>query len=471
MVRGFGEVWAPLPFQEKAVQYLLEHPCAGLLLDPGWGKTSCTLEAFRALKEKGVAKRMLVVAPLRACWLVWPLEVQKWARFAGLSYKVLHGKDKERRMYETTDITCVNLEGLDWLLGKKETVSSFGIRKVGADTRRLQSFGFDTLVFDELSKFKHVNTQRFKLIKHVLRLFRRRWGLTGSPASNGLMDLFGQAFVLDEGRTFGPYITHYRAKYFTPSYNGFDWNLRPGAEAEIYERARPLFLRPEAGDYLKLPELFLHDIRVELPPVARKVYSDMEDELLASVKDNEVTAANMGAASNKCRQIANGAVYDADSQVLPVHDAKLDALEELLEELQGQPLLVAYEFRHDLERLLKRFKNPPFLGGGVSTQKADQIVEAWNRGEIPLLLAQPMSVGHGLNLQGSCRNVCWFGLTWDYEIYDQFNRRVLRQGNAASHVFIHRILAKGTLDERVAELLAKKQNVQKALFEGLQNDS
>lgn len=473
--------WVPRAYMRKAVKFLLEHACAALFLDPGLGKTSITLAAIKILKEKGLLKKVLIIAPLRVCHLVWPKEAKKWADFANLKIVVLHGPEKDRLLTEPADIYVINPEGLDWLLGV--TKKKVGARtRVTINERRLRQLNFDTLVFDELSKFKHVNTIRFKAMKLTLHTFARRWGLTGSPAANGLLDLFGQCYMLDRGRSLGPYISHYRQAYFVnPPYSPFVWLPIAGAEKSIYKCLSPLALRMSADDYLDMPELIVNNIRVDLPPSVMAIYEKLENDLIARVDSRTITAANAAVASGKCRQVANGGIYldreltalglrlpKSSREWVNLHDEKISALADLIDELQGSPVLVAYEFEHDLDRLRLKFgADIPYIGGGVSTKRTAELETAWNKGQLPILFAQPQSVGHGLNLQEAGYHVAWHSLTWDYELYDQFIRRVLRQGNTAKHVFVHHFIARNTIDEVVLATMRSKHRGQQALFDGL----
>lgn len=472
--------WQPHAYQKKAVKYLLEHAAAALFLDPGLGKTSITLAAIKLLKQKKVLDKVLLIAPLRVCYSVWPKEVEKWQDFHGLRVQVLHGSKKDEALKADADVYVINPEGLEWLLQVKKTKTPSGKTKVDVDLRRWKALGFDTLVVDELSKFKHVATNRFKALKLVLGTFSRRWGLTGSPASNGLLDLFGQCFVLDQGRTLGPYISHYRMKYFVPSHDGFNWTIRDGAEDEIYERLAPLALRMAADDYLDMPTLIENNIRVDLPSDVMQVYDRLENDLIAKLDNKLVVASNAAAASMKCRQVANGGIYlDPEVEALVklpkskrewanLHTEKVDALAELIEELQGSPLLVAYDFEHDLDRLRERLgKDIPYIGGGVTAKRSAELEKAWNAGQLPVLFGHPQAMAHGLNLQEMGHHVCWHSLTWDYELYDQFIRRVLRQGNKSKKVFVHHIIARGTVDEVVLAAVKSKRRGQNALFDAL----
>jgi SNF2 family DNA or RNA helicase len=458
------EQWHPHPYQKKAIKFLLEHAGGGLLLDPGLGKTSITLAALTILKKEGLFERALVVAPLRVCHSVWPKEIEKWENFNHFSISIIHGK-KEAAVKKKADIYIINPEGLAWL---------FGVPKL------FQKLGIDTLVIDESSKFKKTDTKRFRILKPYLPKFDRRWILTGSPAPNGLMDLFGQIYICDLGASLTPYITHYRNTYFTPSgYGGYKWKLKQGAEAAINKKVAPLCLRLDAGDYLDLPEIRYNNRLVQLPPAARKLYDTMEKEMLVELDGQSITALNAAAATNKCRQIANGGLLHSDfaarMSVLDrekwahVHDAKTEDLLDLIEELSGQPVLVLYEFRHDLERLLKALgKDTPWIGGGVSPKRSAEICDAWNRDEVPVLLGQPQSMGHGLNLQGgACKTVVWYGMTWDFEVYDQAIKRVARQGSKHKRITVHHIIAENTVDEAVLWALRGKKKVQSGFLEAL----
>lgn len=468
--------WKPREDQKKGVEFLLTHACGGLFADPGVGKTSISLAAIKLLKVHGVVKRVLIVAPLRVCRLVWPVEVEKWLDFHHLRVAVLHGADKEMMLRSEADIYIINPDGLDWLLDAKKTTLKNGKRGVSVNVAQFARLGFDTLIVDELSKFKHTNTVRFKALKQVLHTFRRRWGLTGTPAANGLLNLFGQCYVLDMGNALGQYITHYRLNYFKPDYSGFVWTLQQGAEQRIYDKIAPLVLRLSAEG---LPQLTSNIIHVDLPDEVMKIYNELEELLLTQVEHNTVTAANVGVASMKCRQIASGGIYlDPADQLIPtftkkrdwknLHTVKIDALADLIEELQGSPLLVAYDFNHDLDRLKTKFgKDLPYIGAGVSAKCEEELIHAWNSGKLPVLYGHPQAIGHGLNLQEAGHHVCWLSLTWDYELYDQFIRRVYRQGNRHQHVFVHHIVARGTVDEIVMVALGRKAKCQQALFDGL----
>lgn len=475
------EPWKPRKYQLKGVKFLLEHACGALFFRPGLGKTSATLAAIKFLKAKGLLHKVLIIAPRRACYLVWPKELARWTDFSGLTMEVLHGPDKDAALRRKADIYVINPEGLSWLLKTAKIASHAGKKKVTVDVKRFAALGFDTLVVDELSKFKHPKTLQFKALKHVLPTFRRRWGLTGTPTANGLLDLFGQCYVLDMGNALGPYITHFKNAYFTAA-DRFGFKLVPqaGAEERIYARLAPLVLQMTEDDYLELPEQVVNDIFVDLPDAARAIYEGLEEELFAQIDTKVITAANTAVAAMKCRQLAAGGIYIDPAEQLrgkflwgerdweQVHTAKMDALAELVEELQGAPLLVAYDFQHDLVRARRQFgKDIPVLGGGTSDKEAARIEAAWNAGGLPLLFGHPQSMGHGLNMQGAGCNVCWLTPTWNYELYDQFIRRVLRQGNKHPQVFVHHILARDTVDIAVMHALRGKAAGQRALFDAL----
>lgn len=476
--------WKPHRYQKRAVKFLLEHAAAALFLDPGLGKTSVTLAGLKFLIDRKQMEKILLIAPLRVCHSVWPRELKKWADFNSLRAVVLHGPKKDELLHEPADIFIVNPDGLPWLLDIEKTQTPSGKTRVNVDMKRWKKLGFDTLVVDELSKFKDPSTQRYKALKHVLPTFGRRWGLTGSPAANGLLDLFGQCYVIDEGRTFGKFITHYRTKYFTPSWDGYNWDLKPDGEKEIYKRLKPLVLSMAAEDYLEMPKLIENDIWVDLPTEARRIYDTLEDALYVEIKNKTVVAANAAVASMKCRQVANGGVYVDESltslvklpkskskrEWIDVHEEKTEAIADLVSELQGEPLLIAYDFEHDLQRLKARLgKNTPHIGGGVTAKRANELESLWNAGKLPVLLGHPQSLAHGLNLQGSGKHIAWHSLTWNYELYDQFIRRIFRQGQKSKQVFVHHILAADTVDEDVLKALRSKQKGQKALFDALQS--
>lgn len=410
---------------------------------------------------------------------VWPDEIEKWKDFNELKIVILHGPKKDEQLKQEADIYAINPEGLDWLLDVQKTKTPRGKTRVNVASKRFKAFGFDTLVVDELSKFKSTNTNRFKALKHVLGTFRRRWGLTGSPAAQSLLDLFGQCFILDEGHALGRYITHYRMNYFIQGYDGFSWDIREGAEKEIYKKLSPLVLRMDAEDYIQMPKIIENNIRVTLPDDVMEIYKHLEKDLIAMVKGKLVTAATAATASTKCRQVANGGVYvnpeiealvklQTKKKWVNLHDVKIEALADLIDELQGSPLLIAYDFHLDLDKLKIRFgKDLPFIGGGVKPKRAKELINLWNAGKLPILAGHPQAIGHGLNLQEFGFHICWHSLIWSFELYDQFIRRIRRSGQKSKKVFVHHIIARNTIDELMLTVLKSKDHTQRALFNAL----
>lgn len=446
--------WVPKPYQLEAVKFLLSNCNSGIFLDPGMGKTSSTLAAITYLRKLGQVNKVLIIAPIRPMYKVWPDEIKKWDDFAHLKYTILHGDYKNDAVHELSDIYLINPESLKWFF----------------ESGAYQKIMPDMLVIDESTKFKDYSTARFKLLKPNLIKFTRRHILTGEPAPNGYLDLFGQCYVMDRGNALGQYITHYRAQYFYPSgYGGYDWKLRPGADKEIQDKIRPYVMRLSAEDHLYMPELIFNDIMVELDPKSADIYRQFENEFIAEVGDATVLSVNAAAAGSKCRQVANGGVYDENHFAHFVHDIKTQALVDLVEQLQGNPVLVFYEFQHDLERIRRVFKDAPCLTG-MSGKKLDETIDRFNSGNIPILLAHPASAGHGLNLQEACHHVCFYGLTWDLDLYHQSYKRVWRQGQPANRVFVHRILAEQTLDKSVARALNQKDATQRLFLEAIKHD-
>ena len=446
-------VWEPHEYQMKAMEMMVSMGAAGLFLDPGLGKTSVTLGAFNILQKQGYVSRMLVIAPMRVCYNVWPAEVMKWEQFGHLKVNVLHGKGKEEALNEAADIYVINPEGLPWL----------------AEMDRLKRIKPEMLVVDESTKFKRASSKRFKLLKNLLNQFQRRYILTGTPTSQGLEDLFGQIYILDGGNALGQYITHYRRKYFFQSgFGGYTYSPREGAEEEIAEKIAGFTLRLKAEDYLELPELVYNEVFVGLPPDVRAMYTELEREFIATIQTEEITAPTAAAVSTKLRQLVNGGVYNEDRDVIEVHNEKVMALAELHEEIGKAPILVLYQFKHDITRIRAHFgEDTPYIGSGVSNNLAEQLCRQFNAGTIPILLAHPASVGHGLNLQGHSNHIAFFGLPWDYELREQAVRRVYRQGNPNTHVFIHDIVAKRTIDQAVARALNRKEGNQASFLNAL----
>ena len=433
---------------------LLELPSVGMFLCPGLGKTSVALGAFSILKKAGHVKRMLVVAPLRPCYTTWPSELKKWAEFHNLRYVIVHGPDKEDALECDADIYIINVDAVKWLFDK--------------DRERFRLINADVLCIDESTKFKHTNTERFKAIKRCLAQFSRRWILTGTHTPNGLLDLYGQMYILDMGESLGRFVTHFKNEYFEQDYSGFNWIPRRNALEDITEKIKPKTIRLRAEDYLNMPALQTVDIMVELPPAARVLYKKMQDDFLVMLGDNPFIAANAAVAGMKCRQIANGAMYTSAPAYEEIHDEKIRALEDLVEELSGQPVLIIYEFKHDYERLQKVLPGPTLTG--TTGPRLVELVEKFGTPSIPILYGHPASMGHGIDgLQKKCHHIILFGLTWDLELYDQVIARIWRQGQPSEHVMLYRILAAKTMDEKVVKVLANKDRTQRALSAALRS--
>jgi len=391
--------------------------------------------------------KILIIAPLRVARDTWPTEIKKWDHLKDLKYSVVLGSEKERNaaLMKKADIYIINRENLKWLVED----SSF-------------PFDFDTVIIDELSSFKNYKSKRFRSLMKVRPKIKRIVGLTGTPASNGLMDLWAEFRLLDLGERLGRFIGKYRDDYFVPDKRNqqiiFSYKPKPGAEDAIYKRISDITISMKGSDYLNLPELVINEVQVNLSEKEMKILDDMKKELVTTINEDEITAANAAALSNKLLQMANGAVYDELGEVVKIHDRKLDALEDLLEAANGKPVLIAYWFKHDMKRISERFS--------VETLDSADSIRRWNNGEIPVAIIHPASAGHGLNLQAGGSTLIWFGLTWSLELYQQTNARLWRQGQQNS-VVIHHIISKDTIDERVMKALKNKDSTQAALIDGV----
>lgn len=445
-------IFEPHEYQKRAIELLLSKPHCGLFLDPGLGKTVTTLSALKILKQRNLLRRVLIVAPLRVAKYTWPDEIQKWAHLNDLSYTVVHGAEKDELRHAETDIHLINPEGLLWLLPL-----------LAKDKR----FSYDWLIIDESSKFKSYSSKRFKLLKPLLGKFARRTILTGTPATNGMMDLFSQMYVVDQGMALGAYITKFRGEFFHQKpFDPYGWYLNDKAEEEIYKRIQHKTMRMDASDYLNIPEKIVQDIYVELPEAALRKYKQMEATLQMQVKQGIVTAANAAVASGKCRQIASGFIYDDQHNATWIHEAKFEALSDLLDELQGKPVLVFYNFVETAEQLHYKFGAQLIKGAATETQR--KVLSAWNRGEVPLLAAHPASAGHGLNLQDGGCHIVWVDPTYDLEHYIQANARLYRQGQKNT-VVIHRLVARSTLEQAIIKRLEGKDRMQSDLLSALRD--
>ena len=447
------ETFKPHDYQKDAIEWILTHNGAGLFLPPGLGKTPSTLMAIKVLLEHKQIDRVLVVAPLRVCYAVWPNEVAKWEQFKSLSIAILHGEDKDTVIRKKHAIYVINPECLKWLFQHH--------------TQLFVKYRF-MLVLDESTLFKNHSSQRFHLLKSNLQLFARRVILTGTPAPNGLIQLWPQVFVLDFGKRLGKFITHFRNKYFDKSYDGWGYELKDGADEAIYAAINDIVMH-KSHDEIELPERIDSVIQVILPKQAIDSYNAIKNEFILEHKESGevVTALNAASQGSKLKQIANGIVYSESRESVVIHTEKVDAVKELVESLAGRPLLVVYEHLHELALLKKTFGNAPTIGGGTSGNKLAEIIRCWNAGNVPILFLHPRAGGHGLNLQyGGCHDVVWFSIPFDLELYDQVNARVHRQG-VKNSVTIHHIAAKGTVDYNILGVLKDKAELQNALLEAV----
>ena len=437
----------PYDYQKYAIDFIVDNKVCALLIDMGMGKSSVTLSAIDILIKNNKVKKVLVIAPIRVAKTTWPDEIRKWDHLSNLTFSVAVGTEKERKdaLRRKADIYIINRENVEWLVNKS------GFR-----------FDFDMLVIDELSSFKSWSAKRFKSLLKVRPLVNRVVGLTGTPSSNGLMDLWAEYRILDLGQRLGRYITHYREEYFLPDKRNanviFSWKLKPFAEDLIYERITDITISMKAIDYLKMPELIINEVKVDLDEQDKKVYKALKDDMLVDLKGAEIDAVNAAVLSNKLLKMSNGAIYDEDRNIVVVHDKKLDALEDLIEQANGKNVLVAYWFKHDLERIKSRFNCREIL--------KDSDIRDWNNGLIQVGLIHPASAGHGLNLQTGGSILIWFGLTWSLELYEQTNARLWRQGQK-QNVVIHHIITKNTIDEDVMDALKRKEHTQNALIEAV----
>jgi len=420
----------------------------------GLGKTVLTLTAIADLLfDSFEAHRILVIAPLRVARDTWPDELHKWEHLSDLRLSVAVGTETERKaaLQAKADIYIINRENVGWL------IEDSGI-----------PFDFDTLVVDELSSFKNHQTKRFRSLMKVRPKVVRIIGLTGTPSSNGLMDLWAEYRLLDMGQRLGRFIGQYRSTYFTPDKrNGqviFSYKPLPFAEKEIYAKIADITISMKSTDLLIMPELVTAGYPVKLSDKERERYDELRQDLVLKLAGGDVTAANAAALSGKLCQMANGAVYGDDGTVHYIHNRKLDALEDLIEAANGKPVLVAYWFKHDLERISARLKERHISFTKLDTSDS---IASWNEGKWPVALIHPASAGHGLNLQSGGSTIIWFGLTWSLELYQQANARLWRQGQKAETVVLHHIIAKDTIDERVMKALSAKDKTQTALIDAV----
>lgn len=441
----------PYDYQEYSIKKIIDNKQVGLFLDMGMGKTVSTLTAVSELMHNYFdVQKTLVIAPLRVAKYTWSEEVQKWDHLRYLKISKILGSKKQRlkALNEPADIYIINRENVVWLVEHFE-----------------KRWPFDMVVIDELTSFKSNKSKRFRALRKVRPFIKRIVGLTGTPTPNGLIDLWPQMYLLDQGERLGKTITGYRERYFVPGKSDparhivFEWIPKKHAEERIYEKISDICVSMKSIDFLDLPDRVDHEIKVELSKTAREKYEQLEKDLLLPFQDSDVVADSAAVLSSKLLQLANGAVYDEVKQVQHIHDDKLDALEELVEQANGKPVLVFYNFRHDLDRLKERFKDAVHL-------QTDEEYRRWNKGEIPILLTHPASAGHGLNMQDGGNIIIWFGLTWSLELYQQANARLHRQGQKQT-VHVYHIIADDTVDERVMKALKSKTLTQDELMEAV----
>lgn len=447
--------YTPHSYQAYAIEFIKTHLIALLFLDMGLGKTSICLMAIKELmyREFSITK-VLVVAPLRVARDTWPAEVRKWEEVSGLRVSVLIGTSKEREaaLQRNADIYTINRENLKWLVDYLES--------------HRKKWPFDMVILDELSSFKNQKSLRFKALRRVRPYIKRIVGLTGTPASNGLMDLWAEVAAVDGGKRLGRFIGNYRATYFTPDrmnpYTGivYSYSLRPGAEEEIYDRISDITISMKAKDYLHMPEAVMVKHEVTMDKTERSVYEKLKEELVTTVKGEEITASNAAVLSGKLLQLASGAIYSDDGKIMNIHEKKLDMLTDLVEQANGKPVLVAYWFKHDHERIMKRLTDEGYHPRDLKTSKD---IEDWNKGDIEVGLISPASAGHGLNLQEGGHILIWYSMIWSLEMYQQTNHRLDRQGQKEV-VSIHHIITKGTVDEEVMKALDEKDVTQEKLI-------
>ena len=446
--------YKPHEYQKYAIEFIKKNPIAAILLDMGMGKTSIVLSALNELMyDSFEVSKVLIIAPLRVARNTWSDEIKKWDHLRGIRYSIAVGTAADRlaALKADADIYIINRENVPWL------IEDSGL-----------PFDYDMVVVDELSSFKNWQAKRFRALMKVRPKIRRIVGLTGTPSSNGLMDLFAEFKVLDMGERLGRFISQYRVNYFKPDrMNGpivYTYKLLPGAEERIYDRISDITISMKATDYLEMPELLSTEYKVYLDDDERSKYEEMKDELVLQLPGGEITASNAASLSGKLSQLANGAIYDDDGSVNAFHERKLDALEDLIESANGKPVLVAYWFKHDLARITERLNKLKVVYEKLDSDKS---IEKWNAKELQVGLIHPASAGHGLNLQTGGNVIVWFDITWSLELYQQTIARLWRQGQTSGTVTVIHIVTAGTVDERILKVLDAKDNTQKALIDAV----
>ena len=446
--------YEPHDYQKYAVDFIKEHPVAAIFLSCGMGKSSIALTAINdMLFDTFEIRKVLIIAPIRIATVSWPDEIEKWDHLSNIRYSVAVGTQAERikALKADADIFIINRENLQWL------IEDSGM-----------PFDYDMVVLDELSSFKNWQTKRYKAFMKVRPKVKRVIGLTGTPSSNGLMDLFAEYRCLDMGERLGRFIGQYRTAFFTPDRrNGsvvYTYKPLPGAEEEIYRRISDITVSMKSTDYLNMPRLIETEHAVEMDAGEKQMYEDMKKDLVLRLPEGEVTAANAASLSGKLCQMANGSVYNDDGTATEIHSKKLEALEDIIESANGNPVLVAYWYKHDLQRIEKKLTELKVKWSKIDT---DESIRKWNAGEIQVGLIHPASAGHGLNLQFGGSTIVWYSLTWSLELYEQTVDRLYRQGQQSGTVSVIHIMTKGTIDERIVKALKMKGDTQTALIDSV----
>lgn len=511
----------PHNYQEEAISFglqkcLFDKTGVAFFHDLGLGKTAVSLSLIKTLRQVSRLRQTIVIAPLRPIYSVWPQEIREWDQFKDLTFRIAHGSVQRRQgaLKSNADIILINAEGVHAMVrqvlaasmklhtvpdvcsllkqmrlhhlipelertGDMEAVlKEVSPSRYATLVKHLQleiPFGWDNLVIDESTLFKNPDARRFHALRAIAPQFKYRSLLSATPSPNGLGDLWAQIYLLDGGKSLGPSITAFRSRYFNQGFRGYSWNAKPGAEEHVYEAVGPMVHRLKASDHLLLPAMIFNDVWVDLDSDTLARYKQLEREMFIEIdeSDTDVIVGNAGAKYASCKGFANGGVYekldDESRKTHHIHDDKVKALDEVVTALQGRPLMVAYQFHHDLERIQshKSFKKSPVINGSISGPQTDDLIKKWNEGKIPVLLVQPQSLSHGVNMQKGGHDIAWFGLTDNLEIYLQFNGRLHRQG-VKKTVTIHRILARDTVDEVVRERIENKDASQRSLLAALQ---
>ena len=443
-------------FQAAGVHYLVGHPAAMLLGDIGVGKTIMALTAIQRLKMMGRTKA-LVIAPKRVCETVWPVEAAEWSHTCALDVRVATGTPAQREAALTSDadVVCINYENLVMALRQHERDGLLSL--------------FTVLVIDELSFFKNTNTQRYKIMRKHISTFNHRWGLTGTPAPNSLLELFPQTYLLDGGKRFGRTVTHFKNEYFMPvDRYGYRWEPRRGTEEKIYAAlADGLAFRVTARDHLEMPTVQPVTVSVPLPDSLMSIYRELARGQLIIVDGAEIFGASEAALGQKLQQLAQGRVYDEDGGAHWVHDFRLTACKDLVSSIGGLPVMIAYHYRHDLDALKKEYPHAPVMSEAANAQ---ELVNDWNRGRVPVLLVHPAAAAHGLNMQGGGHHLIWYCQTWSLELHDQLIGRLVRPGQASDRVIVHYLVSPGTRDVEAVRVLRRKERTQRDLLDALERD-